>query len=624
MKVLRTLKEVLISSLPLAAIIVIVCVFIAPLENPYDYFKLAVGFFSVVVGQAFFLVGLDDSILPAGKLIGSSLPKLQKSVFVILFGVLFGVLATVAEPALAVLARQTQGILPAVNETLFVWILSTGIGVFVGFALYRVIKNFSIKLTFALLYVMVFLVVIFVPEEFVALAFDGSGATTGDISVPFILALGIGISSTMSRRKTNEDTFGIIGIASVGPILAVFLYGILLRIVYGGEIPPAAVYDPGGAEAFSGVLLQNLGGVALALLPILLVFVVFQLFFLRLPKRRFVRMMLGAVPVYIGLLIFLSGIDFGFAFAGKYIGEVFLDAARPAWFAWLLVPLGFVLGVAITLSEPAVTVLGEQLEEITNGHIRKATIRWTLAIGIGFAGMLVMVKILTQVNILWFLVPLYAIALLMMAFTSDLFVGLAFDSGGVTGGALTSAFLTPLTLGTAQAVAKRAGYAAQSALTNGFGIIAFISVTPLITVQALGILYARQMRRNKRRQELFEEMEYDELASLAASLPDEDEDAPPQEPEGGSAAPDWTETAHEPQTGRTAPDGGPPDTAGAAEGRIETPSEPQDDRTAPEGGPPDTAGAAESEAETPSEPQDDRTAPEGEPPDTAGAAEVEE
>ncbi len=522
MKLLRTLKEVLFSSLPLAAIIIVVCVFIAPLSRASDYWKLAVGFFGVVVGQAFFLVGLDESILPAGKLVGSSLPKLNKSVFVILFGILFGILATVAEPALAVLARQTHMILGEVNQTLFIWILSTGIGLFVGLALYRVIKNFSIKLTFAILYLMTFLVVLFVPEEFVALAFDGSGATTGDISVPFILALGIGISATMSKRKTNEDTFGIIGIASVGPILAVFLYGIILKIRYGGELPPALLYLPGEVESVGEVVLSNLGGVAMALLPIMLVFVIFQFLFIRLPKKQFIRMMLGIIPVYLGLLIFLSGIDYGFAFAGKYIGEVFLDAARPAWFAWLLVPLGFILGVAITLSEPAVTVLGEQLEEITNGHIRKATIRWTLAIGIGLAGMLMMIKILTQINILYFLVPLYFAALVMMLFTSDLFVGLAFDSGGVTGGALTSAFLTPLTLGTAQAVAQKAGGAAQSVLTNGFGIIAFISVTPLITVQALGILYTLQVKRMQRRQEAYEMQEFDELAQYEGETADED------------------------------------------------------------------------------------------------------
>lgn len=523
MKFLRTLKEVFFASIPLAVILVIVCVFVFPLDYPYDFLKLTVGFLCVVLGQSLFLVGLDESILPAGKLVGSSLSKLNKSVFILLFGVLFGVLATVAEPALLVLARQTHAILPAVNETLFVWVLSTGVGLFVGLAFYRILKNIGIKRMFAILYGLVFLCILFVPEEFVALAFDGSGATTGDISVPFILTLGIGISATMSKRKTAEDTFGIIGIASVGPILAVFLYGILLKAAHGGEVPAAGLYDPTGALPFGETVLSNLGGVALALLPILLVFVAFQLTLIRLPGKQFLRMMLGALPVFLGLLIFVSGIDFGFAFAGKYIGEVFLAPANPAWVRWMLVPLGFVLGAAITLTEPAVAVLGEQLEELTNGHIRKTTIRIALALGIGVAGMLLMLKILAQINILWFLVPLYALALALMPFTSDLFVGLAFDSGGVTGGALTAAFLTPLTLGTAQAVAGESGRAAQSVLSEGFGMIAFISVMPLIAVQTLGILYNRTLARARARSEEDDLREYEALVQFAAQLGEEDE-----------------------------------------------------------------------------------------------------
>lgn len=522
MKTLRTLKEVFLSSLPLAAIIVIVCGFVAPLENLADYIKLLIGYASVVFGQAFFLVGLDSSILPIGKLVGSSLIKFKRRIFIILFGILFGILATVAEPALAVLARQTHMIMNEVNETIFVWILSTGVGLFVGVALYRILKDMNIKTVFAVLYALIFLTVILVPEEFIALAFDGSGATTGDISVPFILALGVGISATMSKRKTNDDTFGIIGMASVGPILAVFIYGIILNIIHGGSIPPAGVYDPGAAESFAQIALANISEVAKALFPIVIVFVPLQFFFIKLPKRQFVRILLGVVPVYFGLLIFLSGIDYGFAFAGKYIGEVFLDVSRPVWFKWILLPLGFVLGMAITLSEPAVTVLGDQLEEITNGHIKKMTIRMTLAIGIGFASLLAMLKILTQVNILWFLVPLYALALLMMPFTSSLFVGLAFDSGGVTGGALTSAFLTPLTLGTAQAVAATAGSRAQSVLTNGFGIIAFISVTPLIAVQALGILYNLEVKRAEKVNKSFESENFEELSLYASQMEEED------------------------------------------------------------------------------------------------------
>jgi hypothetical protein len=517
MKFLRTLKEVFLSSLPLAAIITVVCGFIAPMENFFDYVKLAVGYAGVVFGQVLFLVGLDISILPIGELIGSSLIHLKETVFIIFFGFLFGLLATVAEPALSVLARQTHMIMPLVNETVFIWIMGAGIGVFVGFSLLRVMKDMNIKIVFAVLYVITFALILFTPREFIALGFDGSGATTGDVSVPFILALGIGVSATLSKNKGIDDTFGIIGLASVGPILALFLYGIVLKATSGGVLPPAALYNPGAAENFGGIIVSNLGDVALALFPVVICFLPFQFFLIKLPRREFIRMLFGTMVVYVGLLIFLSSIDFGFAFAGKYIGEIFLDPSRPGWFKWLLLLVGFILGAAITLSEPAVTVLGEQLEEITNGHVKKMTIRGTLAAGIGVAALISMVKIITQIDILWFLVPLYVLSLAMMKYTSKLFVSLAFDSGGVTGGALTSAFLTPLTLGTAQAVAATAGPGAQSVLTNGFGIIAFISVTPLIAVQALGILYDLQLKKNQKLVLANELAGLEKLASHAGS-----------------------------------------------------------------------------------------------------------
>lgn len=514
MKLLRVLKETFFSSLPLAAVIIIVCCFVAPLKNAFDYVKLIIGYAGVVVGQSVFLVGLDISILPVGKIMGESLIKLKKVVFIIFFGILFGLLATVAEPALSVLAQQTNMIVHEVNKTLFIWIMGAGIGVFVGFSLFRILKDINLKIVFFALYVIIFLTVIFVPQEFVALAFDGSGATTGDISVPFILALGMGVSITMSKRKTNEDTFGIIGIASVGPILSVFIYGIVLKAMHGTfNLNP---YVPEAAGNFFEVVVSNLGGVALALFPVILVFLPFQFFLIKLSKKEFRKILLGTIPVFIGLLIFLSSIDFGFAFAAKYIGEVFLDASRPEWFKWLLLIIGFILGAAITLSEPAVTVLGEQLEEITNGHIKKMTIRMTLAIGIGFAAVLSIVKILTEINILWFLIPLYAVALIMMIFTSKLFVGLAFDSGGVSGGALTSAFLTPLTLGIAQAVAASSD-SAQSILVNGFGIIAFISVTPLIAVQALGIIYDMKSKKVQKLEAAHELAGLEELIGKPAS-----------------------------------------------------------------------------------------------------------
>ena len=518
MKALRVLKETFLSSLPLAAVIVVVCCFVAPMESAADYLKLAIGYAGVVAGQALFLVGLGISILPVGKSVGESLVKFKKPVFIVFFGLLFGLLAEAAEPALAVFARQTSMVMGEINERLFIWIMASGIGVFVGFALWRIMKDVSIKVVFAALYIVLFLTIIFVPEEFVAMAFDGSGATTGDISVPFMLALGIGVSATISRRKANDDSFGIVGVASAGPILAVFIYGVIFRASHGGVVPPAGVYDPGAAESLGAVTLENLAGVVLALLPITLLFLPFQFFFIKLPKKEFTRLLLGILPVFAGLLIFLSSIDYGFAFAGKYIGEVFLDPARPGWFQWLLLVVGFVLGAAITLSEPAVTVLGDQLEELTNGHIKKMTIRLTMAVGIGFAAVVSIVKIITQVNILWFLAPLYAVALIMLKFSTKLFAGLAFDSGGVSGGALTSAFLTPLTLGIAQAVAVQAGGNAQSMLTNGFGIIAFMSVFPLIAVQTLGIIYEMRHRKIHRLEAQQELEDLDELLQQAEEV----------------------------------------------------------------------------------------------------------
>ncbi len=493
MKILKTIQETFVSSLPLAAII-IVCLLMSPMEDPFNYIKLLIGYLSVVAGQALFIVGLDASILPIGHMVGTTFSKVKKVVFILLFGFLFGLLATVAEPAISVLARQINTILPVVDGTLFIWITSTGIGIGVAIALWRIIKDTDIKWVFGILYMMTFALVIFSPEEFIALAFDGSGATTGDVSVPFILALGIGISTTFSKHKTNDDSLGIIGIASVGPIVAVLLYGIILKLVGGGTLPPANAYEAGTAGTLGSILLGNLKDVALAVLPIVLISIPFQRFAFKLPRKQFHRLLFGVIPVYVGLLIFLSGIDYGFAFVGQYIGEIFFDPARPDGFYWLLLAVGFILGAAITVSEPAVSVLGTQIEELTNGHIKKLTISVTLALGIGVASMLSILKILTQVNILYFLVPLYLLALVMMKFTPKLFVGLAFDSGGVTGGALTSAFLTPLTLGIAQAVAKMTG-SEMSILTNGFGIIAFISVTPLVAVQALGIIYDIRSRK---------------------------------------------------------------------------------------------------------------------------------
>lgn len=485
MKLINYFKEVFFSSLPLLVTIIVV-VSIFPVSGN-QLIQLGVGYVSVVVGQTIFLTGLDQSILPIGKLVGGSVTKLKKLAFVLLFGFLFGLLATAAEPAISVLAEQIAQINPDINRILFVWVVSFGTGISVGFAIYRLIKNIDIRKTFFVLYILIFAVVFFVPNQYVALAFDASGATTGDISVPFILALGLGISHTISKRNkgtsAHDDSFGMVGLASVGPILMVFIYGLIT-----GNNPNPNAYLPGENVNLGEAYLANIGNVILAIVPIIAVFLIFQFILIKLPRKELGRIFLGSFVVFIGLLIFLSGIDFGFAFAGKYIGEQFMDPNRE-WLQWLLIPVAFILGFAITISEPAVVVLGDEVEDLTNGHIGKLTIKMSLGLSIGIASILSILTILLEIPILYFLAPLYAIALILLWFTPKLFVGLAFDSGGVTGGAITSAFLTPLTLGASQALG-------QDILINGLGIIAFISVTPLIIIQLLGIMYERKVKRS--------------------------------------------------------------------------------------------------------------------------------
>lgn len=498
MKLLKYLKEVFFSSLPLLAIIIIVTVFAFPLADWFGYVRIGIGYILVLIGQATFLAGLDSSILPIGKLVGGSVAKLNKIAFVLLFGFLFGLVATLAEPALHVLASQVEIIATKINYFIFLFVVGSGTGIAVAFAIYRTIKNINIKYVFLVLYLLIFILVFFVPEQYRALAFDASGATTGDVSVPFILTLGLGISRTVSKKKTSDESFGILGIASTGSIIGIFIYGLILQTT------PTNPYNPEQIEGVVQILGSSLLATVLAIAPIIVIFFVFQFIFIKLPRRKLVTILLSSLIVFAGLFIFLFGIDYGFAYAGNYIGEVFVGDQTPDAFKYFLIPISFILGFAITLTEPAVVVLGEQVEELTNGFLKKMVIKLSLAISIGLASILCMCKVIFNLNILFFLAPLYATALILLLFTPKLFIGLAFDSGGVTGGAITSAFLTPLTLGVSGALD-------QDILISGFGMIAFISVTPLIIVQILGIMYERKIKKIKEQDNQSYE---DEIGSL--------------------------------------------------------------------------------------------------------------
>jgi len=493
LKFIRYLKESFISSLPLLAIIVLVTGFIFPLRSTPEIVQLIIGYSGVVIGQAIFLVGLDYSVLPIGNLIGSSIAKLNKLAFILMFAFLFSFLATIAEPGITVLATQVSDVSDKVNAPLFIFIVSFGLGLLTGVAVYRLVKNISMKKIFFFFYLALIILIFFVPNDFKALGFDASGAATGAISVPFVLALGVGLSHTMGHHKSTEESFGIVGIAAIGPIITVYIYGLIA-----GNSSTLNTYAPGNIT-LADSLLRNLSAVALAVFPLVIIFLIYQAIYIKLPRRKIIQILVGSVVVFIGLYIFIVATEYGLAFAGSYIGREFMSSRT---YQMLLLPIAFILGFAITLSEPSVVVFAKQVDELTSGSISRNVIKFALGISVGLASLLGIVKIISGVSILWFIVPLYILAIGLIYFTPTLFVGLAFDGGTVSAGAITSAFLTPLALGASQAL----GY--QNILTTGLGVIAFISVMPRIVVQILGIVYNY---RTSRQTVEYEDIEYDAI-----------------------------------------------------------------------------------------------------------------
>ncbi|MDR1697390.1 MAG: DUF1538 domain-containing protein [Erysipelotrichaceae bacterium] len=512
MRLLKSLKDVFISSLPLLAIIILVSI-VFPFQTGEEYLRVYLGYVFVIVGQAFFLLGVDHSIIPMGKEVGGSIHKIKRLAFVLIFGFLFGLVATVVEPALLVFVDQVTNINPNVISLLFIGLVGVGTGVFVALSLLRIIKNINLKWLFFAFYAVTFLLVFLVPNKYVAIAFDASGLTTGDISVPFILALGLGSATTLSKSKTNEESFGIVGLSSIGSIMALLIYFVFIK----DNVPflNTTVVET-TMPSFGQIALDKLLEVFLGITPILVLFFVFQFVYIKLPLFRIKRLLVATVVVIVGLYIFLVGCDYGFIEAGNHIGKSFTDPLQPEWLKQLLYPICFVLCFAVTLCEPAVTVLGEQVETLTNGFLKKMTIKFTLAIGIGISG------IFTIVNIFWvnewafvvLLVPLYVIALVLMIFTPKLFVALAFDSGGVSGGAITSAFLVPLVIGCASNLYL--GNPEQIALKS-FGNAAFVSITPIIAIEVLSLFFhASEKYRAKLKEH--QEQDYQYLKQIATQF----------------------------------------------------------------------------------------------------------
>lgn len=468
------LRESLASVLPITAVVLLLSITIAPLNS-----GLMVMFFfgalMLILGMSLFTVGVDLSMMPMGEGIGTEISKSKKLVAPMLLCFLLGTLITIAEPDLQLLARQ----FPSIPTQTLILSVALGVGVFLAIALLRTL--FSIKLSHTLLifYGITFLLAFLAPDDFVPVSFDSGGVTTGPITVPFIMAMGIGMTSLRSDKNSQADSFGLIALCSIGSVIAVLLLGIFYSP---GEVSSSAINlsnvetTRDAALRFFGAFPDYAKEVAIAMVPIAAMFALFQAIKRRFRVSQLKRIAVGLLYTYLGLVLFLTGVNEGFMSAGYLIGKSLAGGTHK----YLLVPVGMVIGYFIVSAEPAVHVLNKQVEEISSGDITAKEMRIGLSVGVAASVGLAMLRILLGISIWWFLIPGYAIALIMTFFTSQMFTGVAFDSGGVASGPMTAAFLSPLAMGACDAVNG-------NMLTDAFGIVAMVAMTPLVTIQLLGL-----------------------------------------------------------------------------------------------------------------------------------------
>ncbi len=493
MNIFAKFKETVTSVLPVMLIVFVLGLTVAPIGGPL-LIRFLIGGILLIIGLTIFLLGVDIGIRPIGEQAGSALVS-KKNLFLLLSVSFFiGFLVTVAEPDIQVFGDQIHSVFNTVNKTTMVYIIAAGVGFLIMIGLLRSIMNWSLKVTFLILYVALFVLAFFAPESFRGIAFDSGGATTGPMTVPFILSLGIGVSSVRATGSDKDsESFGLTGVTSVGPIMAVLAYGIFLSAT-GTLTPETTLVSDAEGIAGLGIFVQLIPGIAkeaaLSIFPLFILFVFFQLFLLHLPPRKVAKIIVGLVYSFIGLAIFLIGVNGGFMDAGKQLGAVLGQKATELGGFWnlFLIFTGVVLGAVVVCAEPAVWVLTEQVENLSGGTIKRKFMLTFLAAGSAVAIGLAMWRALEGFSIMKIVLPGYAIALILMAFCPKLFTAIAFDSGGVASGPITSTFVLSFTMG--------ASHAAGGS-SDAFGVIALVAMTPLIAIQILGIVFTIKKHKNK-------------------------------------------------------------------------------------------------------------------------------
>lgn len=483
-KIKEKTMEAFASVLPITVIVLVLSIILVPVELG-TFVMFLTGSVMLIVGMGFFQLGAEMAMTPLGEGIGVTISKSRKIVIALVTSFVMGTITTLAEPDLQVLANQV----PSIPNSVLVWAVAVGMGSLFSVAVVRIGRRVRLSNILFVLYTIVIVISFFVPSEFLAVSFDAGGVTTGPITVPFIMAMGVGMASIRSDKNASDDSFGLVAISSVGPIIAVLILGIFYQpsgAEYASTELSTAVTTQDAAKEFLFAIPAYIREVLVSILPILGMFVIFQLISHRYRKRQIKKIIVGFVYTFIGLVLFLTGVNVGFSQVGTVIGRDLASSNTK----WLLVPVGMLIGYFIVKAEPAIQILNRQVSDVTNGVVSEKLMNTCMSIGVSVSVGLSMLRVILGIPIQYILIPGYLIAIVLSRFVPDIFVGIAFDSGGVASGPMTSTFLLPLSIGACEALGG-------NIMTDAFGVVALVALTPLIAVQLMGLSYKLKQKKSE-------------------------------------------------------------------------------------------------------------------------------
>lgn len=477
-KLTESLIDAIKSVMPIVIIIIGIS-FLIDIPNK-TILSFSISAVLLIVGIAVFTTGANMSMIKMGEKIGNLLVKKRRKWLILVASVIVGIVITISEPDLIVLANE----LTSIPNMLLIVLVAIGVGVYLLIGVYRILSKLSFRtiVTVSLLFIM--LLLYFTPPEFISVAFDSGGVTTGAMGVPLIVAFGYGISRLRSGKDAKSYSFGLCGICSLGPVIIVLILGFIFKVDNYFETT-GFINNYGILENIGSCFIKSIKEISLALLPILIVFYVSQIFDKKMNKYEHIRMIFGIILSLLGLALFLTGVSSGFLEIGYRIGNTFASSS----YKYLLIPIGMIIGYIIIRLEPAVKILIKRISDLTEGSISEELISLCLSIGVSAAVGLSLIRIYFGIPIIYIIVPGYFVAATLMYFTPNMFTAIAFDSGASASGAMTTSFLLPLCIGACVSLNS-------NIMINAFGIGALVSLTPIITVQVLGIIYNHKLQTN--------------------------------------------------------------------------------------------------------------------------------